>query len=215
MRLLTLAVVGGVVCAGSLHVLSGGATPLAFGQAAATRTPTVAAVVNLQVLLEGLRELSDKNKELDPTRSGYRAQLDELDTRIKALEVELKDNVSPDQAMLRAEKSLQLAELRNVREFREKSFIDLMDARNGDILRRIYIKTLPQIATYAKLNGIDLVLLDDRGIPVPERANQSQINNVILSKRVLHASEAIDITQQLITYVNNEYGAAPAAAPAP
>ena len=216
LRLLVLGVVGGGVCAGTLHVLSGGATPLAFGQAAApARVPSVVAVVNLQVLLEGLRELADKNKELDPTRTGYRAKLDELDARIKALDAELKDNIPADQAMLRAEKSVQLSELRNVREFREKAFIDLMDARNGDILRKMYLKTMPQIGAYAKLNGIDLVLLDDRGIPVPERASQSQINNVILSKRVLHASEGIDITQQLVTFINNDYGAAPAAAPAP
>ena len=208
-RLLVLGVVGGVVCAGSLQVLTGGAAPFAFAQGTTARPSAVVAVVNLQVLMEGLTELNDLNKELDPTRSMYRGQLDELETRIKALDLELKENITADQVMLRAEKRLQLNELANVRKFREESFLELMDARNGEILRKVYVKILPSISSYAKREGIDLVLLDDRGIPVPDGSRASQINNIILSKRILHADEKIDITQSLITSINNEYGAAP------
>lgn len=208
-RLLVLGVVGGAMCAGSLHVLSGNAATMAFAQGApaVARKPSVVAVVNMKDLLDGVQEFKDLNAALDPTRTGYKAQLDELETRIKALEVEIKDNLSPEQAMLKAEKQLQLAELRNVRDYREKSFVELMDIRNGEILRKMYLKVSTAISAYAKREGIDLVLLDDRGIPVPERANQSQINNIILSKRVLHADDAINITPALVTFVNNEYGA--------
>jgi Skp family chaperone for outer membrane proteins len=213
-RLLAVAVVGGLVCAGSLHMLGGQASTPAFAQATGpARLPNTIAIVNLQTLMGGLKELEDLNKELDPTRAAYKAQLDELDTRIKALEVELKDNIAADKSLNRTEKALQFSELRNVKEFREKSFLDLMDARNGEILQKVYVKLLPSISAYAKREGIDLVLLDDRGIPVPPTATASQINNIILSKRILHADDKLDITQALITVINNEYATGTAGTP--
>ena len=51
------------------------------------------------------------------------------------------------------------------------------------------------------------MLLDDRPIQMPETGSVKDYNDVIQRKRVLFAREGMDITDQLITVMNNEYAA--------
>ena len=63
------------------------------------------------------------------------------------------------------------------------------------------------VAALAKKDGFDLILLDDRSINVPDDASYAEVNNTILNKRVLFASDTIDLTQRLITMMNNDFSA--------
>ncbi len=70
----------------------------------------------------------------------------------------------------------------------------------------MYDKIADGAARIAQRDGIDLVLVDDRifAIPATNRAAQSAM---LESKKVLYASEPVDLTDELLTMLNNEFSA--------
>ncbi|MFN7337767.1 MAG: hypothetical protein ACK5SZ_01320, partial [bacterium] len=51
------------------------------------------------------------------------------------------------------------------------------------------------------------VLFDDRSISFSKRAGVKEVNETIANKRILYANSGLDITQAVLTAMNNEYAA--------
>ena len=70
----------------------------------------------------------------------------------------------------------------------------------------MYDKIADGATRIAKRDGVDIMIVDDRifAIPATNRAAQSQM---LESKKILFASETVDLTDELLTMLNNEFSA--------
>jgi Skp family chaperone for outer membrane proteins len=200
--LLACAVVG-VACVAATAVY----TKAQGGAPQATAAPTRVALVDLERLMAGLNELKDRNKTADAAREGYFQELKKIQEELKTMEINLKDNIPREATQERMNMRADILEKRQLLEFRTKRYDTLWDQQLGVIIRDLYTKTTRQIDAFAKREGFDLVLLDDRAIKLPEEAGMKDVNGLILNKRVLFASDALDITDRLVQVMNNEYAA--------
>lgn len=191
----------GLVGATSVYTRAQGGAPQA------SAAPTRVALVDLERLMAGLNELKERNKVADATREGYFQELKKIQEEIKTMEIDLKDNIPRDATQERMNKRADLLEKRQLLEFRTKRYDTLWDQQLGVIIRDLYGKTTRQIDAFAKREGFDLVLLDDRAIKLPDEAGMKDVNSLILNKRVLFASDALDITDRLVQVMNNEFAA--------
>ncbi|HYF13945.1 MAG TPA: OmpH family outer membrane protein [Phycisphaerales bacterium] len=191
--------------------LVGGVAAWNAGQAHAVRepapSPNTVGIVDLETLMNGLQELKDRNAVLDRVKDEYREQLNKLNEEIKTIEAQLKDNIPKDDRRLRASKAAELVEKRNLFDFRKKSFETLVEMQAAEIIRELYAKVNVSIGELAQREGYDLILLDDRRLVLSENATLERLNNEILSKRVLFARPDMDLTQRLMTILNNDYAA--------
>ena len=64
----------------------------------------------------------------------------------------------------------------------------------------------------AEIEGIDLVIIDDAGkqfelLPKSQLSREGQVQLQMRSRRVLYRDSAIDISEELIIRMNNDYAA--------
>ena len=74
---------------------------------------------------------------------------------------------------------------------------------NDTEIKRIYQKIKASAKAMADEQGLDLILVDDSVVAIPE--NTKDILAQISSRRVLFSREQLDITEALITKMNSQY----------
>ena len=74
-------------------------------------------------------------------------------------------------------------------------------------MKDVYVKIQAAVAKLAQKGGYTLVLLDDRAITLPKTTTDREMNAAILSKQILFAANGLDVTDELVTMMNNEYQA--------
>ncbi len=200
-RALALVLAGALTALGVTELRATGGGPTAVLRNAAPKTSV--GLVNLEKLMTKLDETKSLNDELKATFEKKKKELDEVVTRIKALENER--DLLPADSKQRREKSAEVAEQSKLAEARRAIFQTLIDLDNGELVRIMYTKIIASIDSFSQKEGFELVLLDDRGIILPNNATQNQINTAIQAKRILFASDSIDITDRLATLMNAEY----------
>ncbi|MFA6043963.1 MAG: OmpH family outer membrane protein [Phycisphaerales bacterium] len=212
-------VASAVVLSAASLVLVGGFASHAALQRQLAPAPTAVAIVDLQRLFNGLTELTDRNKDIDAKQAGYKAELEQLKKQAEDIEKDLSTTVNPSDTKQRTELSLQAVILRQSIQGKSELYTRVLDIMSSDLIRELYGKCTAAVASAAKRDGYDLVLFDDRSISLPERSGTKELNQVVANKRVLYANDTVDITDRLITLMNNDYKAGvksePAPAPAP
>jgi Skp family chaperone for outer membrane proteins len=182
-------------------------------QASASRNmagrPTAVAVVNLQVLVDGLNQYSDAIMRIERMRSDREAEGDRRAALMKTLQDELKDIPEASTEAKRAkEDQIMLEQLNNQAWLRLSA--DKLDIEKSLSLQDLYRSIKQAIGALAAADGWDIVLVDDSrgelGInPNSQLSREAQITQQMVSRRVLFAAGAVDITDQLITRMNNAY----------
>ena len=71
-------------------------------------------------------------------------------------------------------------------------------------LEKLYRKMVNMIERLAKQSGYDLVLFKDK-LPRVEGANAQQLIGMMNMRKVLYASEQLDLTKQVTQRLNNEF----------
>ncbi|MFO0832475.1 MAG: OmpH family outer membrane protein [Phycisphaerales bacterium] len=197
----TLLIALGIAGAG----LFGAAAARSASPSVAAAPPTAIAVVNLERLFDQLTELKERNKQLDAEGEAYTAQMKELDSKVKALEAELKEKIPASDRQKRAEKSAELAEAQGILKVRVELVRGNMERKSTEIIRDLYDKSSKTIADFAQREGYDLVVLDDRSLDLPEGGTTANLNKFILDKRILFAKPGMDVTDRIIAQMNAEY----------
>ncbi len=199
-----------VVALGALVL---GSTAWHAGATAAAKrppaTPTAVAVVNLPSILTRLAERTVRQTELDDSAKTRQAQLDVLTERIKAVEADLhpeNGTVKPGTKEYR-EKVIELRELQVSVEARFKLLNQVLSFERGAVLRDLYLKIEVAVDKIAERDGYDIVLLDDTDFEIPQEAGQDDMNRAILSRSMLYAHESVDISDQIVRLLNNEFQA--------
>lgn len=208
----------------ALLLVASGFASRAVLERQAAAAPTSVALVDLQRLFDKLDELAEQNKELDTKRKTYKDDIDNLKKQADQIEEDLTKTVDPTDRKTRTDMSMQVVILRQSMQGKQEIYNRVMDLASADVIRGLYQKMTDEIAQIAKREGYDLVLFDDRSIGLPDRSGNKDLNAIIANKRILYAADTIDITDRLITIMNNDYhagvklpsaSAAPAPTPAP
>jgi Skp family chaperone for outer membrane proteins len=166
---------------------------------------TAVGIVNLEEVMKKLTEAEDLRKQLGDVAKKREDELVELDKKVKALEEEVK--LIPDGAKDRFEKIAAREEAKLMGRARQSAYQELMDLDSGEVVRRMYMKIVDAVEVFAKKEGYELILLDDRLIKLPEVGKVNTMNAAIQARRVLFAENAIDITDRVVTLMNAEYKA--------
>lgn len=185
---------------------------VAFGAGARMRppaTPTAVATVNLPMILQDLAERTVRQAQLDESAKERQAQLDVLQTRIKALQADLdpKDGTLKPGTTKFRDAMIELRELQVTIDARYKLLNQVLSFERGAVLRDLYTKIEKAVGQIADRDGWDLVLLNDTDFSIPEEAGQDDMNRAILSRSMLYSHASTDISAEVIRLLNNEFQA--------
>jgi Skp family chaperone for outer membrane proteins len=169
--------------------------------------PTRVGLVDLAKLMNSMQELKDRNDLTLSRGKSMQEDLTKLADQIKAIDTELKDVIPKDDKAKRIERLAKKFELESTYDARGKAYQRMIDLDHGDILSDLYPKTMESIKNFANREGFDFILLDDRSIVLPEAGTVKDYNEAIQRKRILFAKDGMDVTDQLVTIMNNEYSA--------
>jgi Skp family chaperone for outer membrane proteins len=180
-------------------------------QAGATATtrlapePTRIATVNLEKLVEQLAEVKERDAGVKARGLQRQEELDKIKNDLKTIESDVKE--MPRDSADRREKIARGLELKQVADTKLRVYQQLINIEKGEILADIYKKICDASARLAEREGYDVVLMDDRVIQIPETGSDGDVNGAIQAKRVLWARDSLDITDRLVTMLNNERNA--------
>jgi Skp family chaperone for outer membrane proteins len=98
----------------------------------------------------------------------------------------------------------------------QRSTMELVDLEKSLVVQELYRNVKQAIANLASAEGYDLVLIDDSQgelqiNPEAQMSREQQIFQQVSLRKVLFASPMIDITDDLIVRMNNNFNAGPAA----
>lgn len=169
--------------------------------------PTTIGVVRLGSLMDGLQEAKDKSASLEARRADWAAQIKLLETEIQTLQAQLEANTL--QGSARFEALQDIGEKQVLAEARTRGYEARLDIARGDMMREIYEKVVAASEQFARTGGYDMIVVDDRsfGLAALGRSTTQQHLESIQRRRVLFAGESLDVTDQLLTQMNNSYRA--------
>jgi Skp family chaperone for outer membrane proteins len=191
----------------------------AIAQPAAQKVgPTALASIDLNKVLDNLTEAKLALERLKGEQTKRQTQLDEINTQISArtkrLEALPENKLTPERRQIMGE----LFELQAQGRVRKEVLERVGDLDAGGIALEIYEKINDAVKRYAMLQGYDIVVTDDQGLKLPgdKALTDKDVARYTRERQVLFASPRIDITDQIITMMNNEFNSRPAgAAPKP
>jgi Skp family chaperone for outer membrane proteins len=209
--------VGFAAAALSLSMLAG------FSLRSVTATPAslapaapVVGMVDLERLVNGLNELKDRNGLIAQKAEGWENEVKSLQTQLNKVENDIKEMPQgPTNRDAKAKLLEKRIELKGSFDAKSALYRELLGMEQGAVIRDLYLKVSIAAKEYSETNGFDLIMIDDRIIELPEGGTNQQYNEIIRSKRVLFSKSTLDITEALMTKMNNQHAAGGSAAPAP
>ncbi|MFI4892460.1 MAG: OmpH family outer membrane protein [Phycisphaerales bacterium JB058] len=182
------------------------AAALGAGVAASRQAaPSAVAVVDIDRLSTDLEEFKIPREQFIAKQNAWTEELKGLQARLASLDEEL-DLIPEGSTDARINKIIQRTTVESEIKTKGQLFQQASDLEQAKLFKRMYDKIADGAARIAQRDGIDLVLVDDRifAIPATNRAAQSAM---LESKKVLYASEPVDLTDELLTMLNNEFSA--------
>jgi len=181
-------------------------TNTANATAVQSASPSAVAVVDLSKLLEGLDERKFLEADLNKEIALRQAELNGIVDEIKLLQDDIKLLVEGDP------KTIQMIRDFRIKEVQAKALNQFVQEQlsyeKGKMLATIYNKIQTAVCDIAERDGWDIVMIDDSGPSLPELATEQQMNQLILSRRILCSAKGVDITEHVKTLMNNQFNAA-------
>ncbi|MHC4975207.1 MAG: OmpH/Skp family outer membrane protein [Planctomycetota bacterium] len=89
----------------------------------------------------------------------------------------------------------------------EKQFSEqLIAQRRAETFAQLFEKIQSSVQDLARQRGYDIVLNSDENMLMPQ-GNEQQVRSFMISRRVLYSADRVDISQELLTKMNNEWAA--------
>jgi len=168
--------------------------------------PTAIAIVDILNVFAGLEEREVLEAQLNDRVDSRKAQLDEIVEDLKNIDADVQ-MLTPGTDAHR-EKVQEGREKQAVLKARQEVLSQIVSIDMGSVRRSLFVKVEAAIAQIAEREGYDIVLFDDSSFPIPEvNASDADVYRAIITKSVMYRHESIDITDQVITLMNNEFSA--------
>lgn len=179
----------------------------ATGALHAAPAPTVVVVADFKRVYEGLKETADRADRLEKLKQTFQEDLNAVSKRLEAIQLDI-DNAKPGSKERR-----ELVISRNqedvIARAKKEGYTTRLTLLAGDNTRDLYQKFGGTLEYLSKQQGWDVVLLDDRLIPIPEQAANEQVTGTISTKGILYVGPKADVTDLVITQMNNDYAVNP------
>lgn len=173
--------------------------------------PTAVAVVDLERLFSLLDEAHKRGRDLEDRYAATNEGLKKLSEEVAELRSSLEKIPENEQNRSRREDiQIAMAEKETIRKTRLELVQQKVNLDRGDNLRAMYPRVIGAIGAIAEQDGWDLVIVDDTGVKIPEvRSTEQSVMSAIVSRRVLHRSSRVDITEQVAQRLNADFGRSP------
>lgn len=163
--------------------------------------PPVIAVVDLQAVVAGLDERTNKDAEFQNKGKELQGALDKKKKDWEDTKSQVEATTDKIQRLnLQKKAYLQEQELKFETEFSQQQ----LDLLYGDLLRDLHGKITVAVTKLAKQNGYTMVLASDEAASIPS-GGRTEVTRAIGMKRMLYVEDSHDITQEVITLMNNEF----------
>lgn len=175
----------------------------------ASMGPTVVATVDMQLVMGGLSERADLMVDLAANVQTIGEEEKTRAEEIERLAKELEDVVD-DQRRTSLQDEIDLKILQRMAWLRFTQ--QEIDIDKSLMLENLFRSMQSAAKELAEIEGIDLVIIDDAGqqfelLPESQLSRQGQVAQQMTSRRVLYRDSAIDISEELIIRMNNDYAA--------
>jgi len=171
------------------------------GAAILAPRPTVVATVDLERVFNTVDRHARNEADLRALVDRMKARERELEANVKDLEAELDSFQPGTQSAIEAQNKVQAA----VGEFR--AYVQYarlkLEAEEARLMRETYLAIRESAKRYAREKGIDVVLLDD-SIPQFQAGSSDRTVQQISNRRILFANQELDISEDLIRFMNAE-----------
>lgn len=183
-----------------------GATSLAYSAGARRLTPppAVIATFDLQRVFTGMEERTAKEAEL-------KAEVDRLQKEVLDLGNAAKDQEDKSKALADGpQKQAALAkayEMAMNAEVKKKVAEGVLAQKQAQTFVELFNRVTAAAQGLAKQNNYTMVISSDDKAMVPDQATTQDIQRVMQLKRVFYAAPGHDISDDLVTMLNNEFKA--------
>lgn len=171
--------------------------------------PVRIALIDPFKVISSLEEFKLREESLKKLNETRESKLKEMLEQIKAIDAELKEikgNTDAD-AKKRSEKYWQKEELSKLVQAKRKQYQELAAHEKGDVAADIFNRMQTSLETFAQREGYDAVFANDRIPKIPAQISLDECRAAIQSSRVLYVKGGVDVTDAIITIMNNEYAA--------
>jgi Skp family chaperone for outer membrane proteins len=166
--------------------------------------PTVVGTVDLPQVLDAIAEWQAEVDRSQAAAETYQQDLQGRSEKLEALYADLEDYVLGTPKHTEAQRLAKKATI-DLRAF--MGLVELQETRTKQrAMLRIYNHIRSASAELADRDGYGLIIMDDSAIPIPESSRD--VLGDISARRVLYASDTLDVTQELIDYMNSQWRAA-------
>lgn len=180
---------------------------VASGNRDAAPAATTVAVIDLEEVINALKEREDRAEMIKTKARETDTLLKPIEDRAKRLQSEL-ELLSPGTPE-RTKKQDEFREVMFRGEFERQLALKVLNEMTVNMFRDLYLKVDATAERIAQKNGYDLVLVSDDKAEIPSGDNEQALRRAMLLKRMLYVNNRLDITREVITTMNNEYAAAP------
>lgn len=189
----------------------GAAAVLAFAARPAFMKPTVVVTVNLPVVMEGLEARVRSEADLYQMAESITDEDESRKADLEAMQQQFKDWPEDDDAgrdALRDELVLKSLEFE---QWRKLSYQKL-DIQKSLLYRELYRSMKASLAELCGQNGYDIAILNDSEAnlvinPEAQIPRAEQVRSQMTARSVLYVNPSVDVTDQLIARMNNEFKA--------
>ena len=162
----------------------------------------VIGVVDLNRVLGSLTEVKERNAQIQATGQQRQEELNKLTEELKAIEADLGQ--LPADSKARVQKIAHGIEIRKMAEAKAQIYQQLINLEKGEVLRDVYKKIEEASKSIGEKEGFDLVMVNDAAmINIPDRASDQEVSMAAQSRKVLYASKSVDLSDRIITQLNN------------
>ncbi len=173
--------------------------PLLVPQAPA---PTSIATFDLEKTFNALEEKKAADNELKRLAESMKKESDNLAKGLKAMETELED-LQPGTPKHK-EMMENLAEKGHNYQAQVEFFRAKMDIDGARMMRQVYQSIRLAAEQLAKERGYAVVLVNDSISPIPP-GTVEEVTRQISARRMVYASPQVDVTEELISRMNNSF----------
>lgn len=180
---------------------------VAVGNRPAPTQPPLVALVELELVINQLKEFEDRTEQIKTKITEADARLEVIKENVNALgqQVEAMGIGTPE----RSKKIEEFKEAALRAEFERQLAGKVIDQMRINMFRDLYLKVDSAAEAIAKKNGYDIVLVSDEKSEIPSGENEQAMRRAMLLKRMLYVNPTLDITNEVLQTMNNEWAAGP------
>jgi Skp family chaperone for outer membrane proteins len=164
--------------------------------------PTVTVTINFEALFSSLEERVFEESKVQALIEDMNAEIEQRRQEITEYEQEFELYEAGSQKWQELLQGQQLKVLEYQAQVEYSKSRKARELSKGT--RKVYMNIRESAAKLAGQNGWDYVVVNDAAITLPEGDNVD-IGLEISSRRILYANDALDVTDQLISYMNGNF----------